>query len=128
MADARRYLAKAEEFLAVAADCLVAKRYIAATGNAVHAAINAADAVSGARTRQRSTAHDHGKAIDLLEQAGRDGKELARQLRRLLPLKTRAEYDPDDVPLATAAAAVDSAGKAVAVARRALASDYPGTP
>ena len=42
---ARPYLAKAEELLAVAEDCLAAERYIGATGNSVHAAINAADAV-----------------------------------------------------------------------------------
>jgi hypothetical protein len=84
-ADARRYLAKGEEFLAVAEDCLAAERYIAATGNAVHAAINAADAVLGARTRQRPAAQDHGQALGLLDQAGRDGKDLAKHLGRLLP-------------------------------------------
>ena len=66
---ARQYLMKAEEFLAVAEDCLVADRLIAATGNAVHAATNAADAVSGTRMRQRAASEDHARAVDLLGQA-----------------------------------------------------------
>jgi HEPN domain-containing protein len=127
-ADARRYLAKGEEFLAVAEDCLAAERYIAATGNAVHAAINAADAVLGARTRQRPAAQDHGQALDLLGQAGRDGKDLAKHLDRLLPLNAKAEYDPDDVPRTTAAKAVESARRAVAVARRVLPPELGTTP
>ena len=128
LADARRYLAKGEEFLAVAEDCLAAERYIAATGNAVHAAINAADAVLGARTRQRPAAQDHGQALDLLDQAGRDGKDLAKHLGRLLPLKAKAEYDPDDVPRTTAAKAVESARRAIAVARRVLPPESGTTP
>jgi hypothetical protein len=119
-AQARQYLVKAEEFLAVAEDCLSASRYVAATGNAVHAAINVADAVSGIRTRQRAAASDHGAAVDLLRLAGGDGKEVAKQLSRLLPLKTEAEYDPDQVPRPTATKAVESAQRAVAVARRAV--------
>lgn len=117
-AQARQYLMKAEEFLAVAEDCLVADRLIAATGNAVHAAINAADAVSGIRTRQRAASEDHARAVDLLGQAGTDGKELANHLARLLPLKTKAEYEPDQVPRSTASKAVESARRAVTVARR----------
>ena len=115
---ARPYLAKAEELLAVAEDCLAAERYIGATGNSVHAAINAADAVCGARTRQRAAAQGHSEAVDLLGQAGSDGKELARHLARLLPLKTKAEYEPDQVPPATAGRAVEAARRAVQVARR----------
>ncbi len=80
--EVRRYLAKAEEFLVVAEECLEAGRLIAATGNAVHAGINAADAVCGARTRQRSTAQCHEQSLSLLKQAGDDGKELAKHLSR----------------------------------------------
>lgn len=115
--EVRQYLAKAEEFLVVAEECLEAGRHIAATGNAVHAGINAADAVCGARTRQRSTAQGHEQSLSLLRQAGDDGKELAKHLSRLLPLKTKAEYDPADVPKGVASRAVGAARKAVAVAR-----------
>jgi len=121
-AQVRQHLAKAEEFLAVAEDALAAGRTIAATGNAVHAAINAADAVCGARTRTRSAGPDHLQALGLLARAGPDGAEVARHLSRLLPLKTRAEYDPDDVPRQVASRAVATARRAVGVARRVVAT------
>jgi hypothetical protein len=122
VAQVRQYLAKAEEFHDVAEDCLAASRNIAATGNAVHAAINAADAVGGALTSQRSAAPAHGDATVLLRQAGPDGVEVAKQLARVLPLKTRAEYEPDQVPRNVAARAVTAARRAVAVARRVVPS------
>ena len=46
----------------------------------------------------------------------------ARQLARLLPLKTRAEYGPDDVPKATATKAVRAATQIVAIAQRVAAA------
>src|SRR5688572_2393313 len=116
--EARQYLAKAEEFLAVAEDCVAAGYHIAATGNAVHAAVNASDAVCGVRSGHRSAGQNHDETLDLLREAGKDGVELAKHLSRLLPLKTRAEYEPDDVPKGVASKAVESARKAVTVARR----------
>jgi len=47
---------------------------------------------------------------------------MERDLRRLLPMKTKAEYDPDDTPLTVASRAVGGALKCVAVARRVVAS------
>jgi hypothetical protein len=44
----------------------------------------------------------------LLRQAGRDGTEVERELRRLLTLKTKAEYEPDDIAPSVAVKAVDS--------------------
>ena len=117
-AQAVQYLMKAEEFLAVAEDCLVAERFVAATGNAVHAAINAADAVGGVRLGQRAAAEDHGQSVDLLAQAGNDGQDVARHLARLLPLKAKAEYDPSGIPGPAARKAVEAARRAVGVARR----------
>jgi hypothetical protein len=35
--------------------------------------------------------------LSLLRQAGPDGAKVEKELRRLLPLKTKAEYEPDDV-------------------------------
>jgi hypothetical protein len=49
--------------------------------------------------------------------------ELAKHLARLLPLKVKAEYEPDDVPRSAASKAVDSARRAVAVARRVVPPD-----
>ncbi|MGA9597987.1 MAG: hypothetical protein WBV06_17675 [Acidimicrobiia bacterium] len=58
----------------------------------------------------------------LLKTAGKDGVEVEKELRRLLPLKTKAEYDPDNVSLPTASKAVARAQRFVAVARRVVAS------
>ncbi|GMQ98800.1 MAG: hypothetical protein BMS9Abin17_1328 [Acidimicrobiia bacterium] len=121
-AQVRAYLAKAEEYGAAAGTELEAGRGIAATSLAIHAAINAGDAVCGARLGHRSTGQDHDQILTLLGQAGQDGVDLAKDLRRLLPLKTKAEYDPDGISLSTAAKAVDRANRCVAVARRTVAS------
>ena len=119
-AQARAYMAKAEEYLDAASDSLNASRRIAATSLAIHAAINAADVVTGARLGVRAGGDDHAQVLMLLGQAGPDGAAVARGLGRLLPLKTRAEYDPGDVPSATAARAVEQARGCVAAARRAI--------
>jgi hypothetical protein len=54
----------------------------------------------------------------LLRQGGTDGAEVERNLRRLLPLKTKAEYDPDDIAPSVAAKAVERAQRCAVVARR----------
>lgn len=122
-AQARRYLAKAEEYLAAATSELDAGRPIAATSLAIHAAINAADAVTGQRTGRRAAGRDHDQVRPLLREAGRDGAELEKDLARLLPLKTRAEYEPDEVPVAEARRAVERARRCVAVARRVVSPE-----
>jgi hypothetical protein len=53
---------------------------------------------------------------------GPDGAAVASALARLLPLKTRAEYDPEDVPDAAATRAVEQAQRCVVAARRAAQS------
>ncbi|MBI2708831.1 MAG: DNA-binding protein [Actinobacteria bacterium] len=93
----RGYLDKAGEFLAAAGDELAAERFIAATSLAIHAAINAADAVTGSRTGCRAAGQDHEEVRSLLWDSGKDGAELDKDLGRLLPLKTKAEYEPDDL-------------------------------
>jgi HEPN domain-containing protein len=119
-AQVRGYLAKAEEYAAAASNELEAGRCIAATSLAIHAAINAADAVCGSRLGERAAGQDHDQVLVLLKQAGKDGADVEKDLRRLLPLKTKAEYDPGDIPLSTASKAVDRAQRCVAVARRVL--------
>ncbi len=114
----RSYAAKAEEFAEAAASDLEAGRKIAATSLAVHAGINSADAVCGARLGQRSAGEDHDQVLILLRQAGPDGAAVERELRRLLPLKTKAEYDPDDIARSVAAKAVERAQRCAAIARR----------
>jgi HEPN domain-containing protein len=116
-AQARTYLGKAEEFLEAARESLEAGHSLAATSLAVHAGISACDAICGARTGQRAAGSDHGQAVALLNQAGREGKDAARALTRLMPLKNRAEYEPEEVPKATAKRAVDQAERIVVIAR-----------
>jgi HEPN domain-containing protein len=121
-AQVRAYLSKAEEYAAAASSELEAGRGIAATSLAIHAAINAADAVCGARLGERAAGQDHDQVLGLLKQAGKDGADVERDLRRLLPMKTKAEYDPGDIPISAASKAVDRAQRCVAVARRVVSS------
>lgn len=116
-AQVRTYLGKAEEFLAAARESLGAEHRLAATSLAVHAGISACDAICGARTGQRAAGSDHGQAASLLGKAGLEGRDAARILARLMPLKNRAEYEPADVPRATAKRAVDQAERIVQIAR-----------
>lgn len=120
-AQVRSYLSKAEEFLTVARESIDGAHTLAATSLAVHAGISACDAICGARTGQRAAGSDHGQAVAILGQAGREGKDAARLLTRLMPLKNRAEYEPQDVPKATAIRAVEWAEKLVQIARQILA-------
>jgi hypothetical protein len=65
---------------------------------------------------------DPGLVPVLLKTAGKDGADVEKDLRRLRPLKTEAEYDPDDFPVSAASLAVARAERCVAVARRVVAS------
>ena len=88
-AQAGAYLVKAEEYLAAALSELEAGRAIAATSLAIHAAINAADAVTGVRMGRRAAGQDQDQVLALLREAGKDGAELETDLARLLPLTTK---------------------------------------
>ena len=122
--DARSYLDKAQEFLRAAQHSLELSNHTAAVGNAVHAGIAAGDALSAARTRTVWRG-EHAQAAGHLEAAGDEGGQAARQLRRLLPMKTRAEYDPAPMRAADARTAVQAAERMVTLAVQALAS-VPG--
>jgi hypothetical protein len=114
----RAYATKAEEYAAAADSELIAERFVAATSLAIHAAINAADAVCGARLGLRSAAEDHDQVMMLLKQAGKDGDAIAAELRRLLPVKTKTEYESDAVAPSVAAKAVERAQRCTTVASR----------
>jgi hypothetical protein len=118
--DATAYLSKAREFLRASRDSHELGNLIAAAGNAVHAGIAAADAIAASRAGsvwkgEHSQSPGHLEAV-----AGLEGRDAARQLRRLLPLKNRAEYDPDPVAPAEARSAVQAAERIVAIAERVL--------
>ncbi len=117
-AQARQYAGKAEEYAAAAADELETGRAIVATSLAIHAGVNAADALTGTRLGKRAAGQDHDEVLTLLREAGDDGEAIAKELVRLLPMKTKAEYEPDDIPRSAASKAVERAQRCVAVARR----------
>lgn len=121
-AQVRAYAAKASEFAEAAASDLGAGRYIAATSLAIHAGINAADAVCGARIGRRSAGQDHDQVLVLLRQAGPDGAAVERDLRRLLPLETKAEYEPEEIAASVATKAVERAERCAAIVRRLAAT------
>jgi hypothetical protein len=66
---------------------------------------------------------EHTQGAGYLEKAGGvNGRQAARHLRRLLPLKSKAEYDPDPIAPADAAAAVEAARRIVAIAEKFVGS------
>ena len=116
-AQVRAYVIKAVEYREAAASELDAGRYVAATSLAVHAAINAADAVCGKRLGRRAAGEGHQEVLTLLGEAGRSGEALKKEVGRLLPLKTKAEYEPDGLARGVAKKAVERAQRCVAAAR-----------
>ena len=117
-AEARAYAGKACEYADAAEAELKAARFVAATSLAIHAAINAADAVCGARLGRRAAGEDHDQVLVLLRQAGEDGAEVEIRLRRLLPLKTKTEYEPYEIAAPVASKAVERARHCALVSRR----------
>jgi hypothetical protein len=124
-AHADQYLAKARQFLQAAQVSLASGSFIAATGNAVHAGINAADTIA-AHSVAAVWRGEHSQSADFLEGTGAAGKQAARQLRRLLPLKNRAEYDPVPVRVTEARAALVAAERLVALAEAVSAAEAGG--
>jgi hypothetical protein len=57
--------------------------------------------------------------LALLREAGKDGAEVEKNVARLLPLKTKTEYEPDEIALSEAKRAAESASRCVAAARKA---------
>jgi hypothetical protein len=120
--DGRLYLSKAAEFLQASNDSLALDNRVAAAGNAVHAGIAAADAIAACRAGAVWKG-EHSQAAGYLETVGgADGRKASAQLRRLLPLKTRAEYDPAPVTDSEARRAVQAAQRMFAVAEQVVAS------
>jgi hypothetical protein len=109
-AQAVAHYRQATEYLRAAQHCLSI-----AAGTAVDAGINAADAVAGMNLGQRWKG-PHEQAADFVAKAGADGKAVARELRRLLPLKTQSHYDATAINKSKATSAVTAAERAVAVA------------
>lgn len=122
--EAPAYLDKARQFLRAARDSLELANLTAAVGNAIHAGISASDAISVARTLTVWRG-EHGGAPAHLDTAGQEGKAAARHLRRLLPLKTRVEYEPGPPSASAARQAVQAADRMVAIAAEVVGSQNP---
>ena len=120
--EARLYLEKAVQFLEQARSGLDANRNDAALLDAIHAAISGTDATTIALGGVRSTDPDHQRAADLLvEIAGSEGRERARQLRALLGRKNTVEYESKRATAREARDGVDRAGRLVEWAKEVLA-------
>lgn len=114
-AEGAAYLSKAKEFLYAARESLTAGNHSAAVGNAVPAGILAADAICAAKLRAVWRG-EHVQAVTHLELAGTEAKQAARHLKRLVPLKTRAEYDPAPLRSTDADSAVKATERMVEIA------------
>jgi len=114
------FLDRAAEFLASAQESLSRRHHQAAASNAAHAAIAAVDAVTVFHAGRRSAPQRHEDAVHLLGTLGLPRSEIeprARQLMRILGLKTKAEYTDDLVTAREAEDAVRTAERIVAWAR-----------
>lgn len=91
----RRFLTKAEQYLASARDNLTADRLTPAAGDAIHAGISAKDAIVTALTGATQKRKDHAAAAKELRQAVGKRPEAAtaeRALRELIAAKGDVEY------------------------------------
>lgn len=89
--DARQFLKRAESHLE-AIDLLQDDLPDSAANLAVSVAINASDAACCARIGKHNRGPDHKAAVDLLATVVPGGKELAKDLKRVLDKKDDAEY------------------------------------
>lgn len=120
VAEARLHVAAARQYLDAAETAHQEGNLHAAGGNAVLAGVHAGDAVAGFLQGTRwSGAHE--QAARHVKAAGREGVEVGRELRRLLPEKTRYHYDAAAPSKTKTDTMVAAARRAVAVAERVAA-------
>ena len=103
---AKAFLKRAEEYLASAEDNLDLKRYTPAAGDAIHAGINAKDAIVTALTGSTSKGKDHASAPRELSRALSQRSEATtadRALRELVAAKSDVEYGTALITAAKAA-------------------------
>jgi hypothetical protein len=118
------YLGKAREFVTAAEESLRLGNRIAATGNAVIAGIASADAISAARAGVVWQGEHLQAARHVENVGGSEGSRAAAHLRKLVPLKNRAEYDPSPIEEAVAKRSVQAALRILAIAE-AVVGDPP---
>jgi hypothetical protein len=116
---ARRRLQQAEMYLGVAERVLAeepGEGTTVATGNAVLAAIAAADAICCAAAGSRYRGSDHRRAVDHLETVTGD-KKLAALLRDVIDLKNASHYGVASVAASRAKSAIRKSAALVEAAR-----------
>lgn len=111
------HLSKAREFLDAARLELDAELFTAAASSAVLAGINAKDAICLRLTGRTGKSDDHRAAVPELAAAGPAGKALESTFRRLLALKTTAQYQAAPISRTDATKAVEWATHMVDTAR-----------
>ena len=97
-------------------------RRTAATSSSVLAGINAKDAICLRFTGRTGRSDDHRSAVPELAAAGPAGKTLESTFRRLLGLKTTAQYQAAPIGRTDATKAVEWATRMVDAARDATAT------
>lgn len=115
--DALSHLRKAREFLDAATLELERELFTAAASSAVLAGINAKDAICLRLTGRTGKSDDHRSAVPELAAAGPAGKALESTFRRLLGIKTTAQYQAAPISHTDATKAVDWATRIVDAAR-----------
>ena len=120
--ESRAHLRKAREFLDAARLEVERDLYSAAASSAVLAGINAKDAICLRLTGRTGKSDDHRSAVPKLAAAGPAGKALESTFRRLLGLKTAAQYQSAPIGRTDATKAVDWAARMVDAA-----ADLTGT-
>lgn len=115
--DARRHLDKAREFLTAAGLEYERELFTAAASSAVLAGINAKDAICLRLTGRTGKSDDHRAAVPELAAAGPGGKALESTFRRLLGLKTSAQYQAAPIGRTDATKALQWATRMVDTAR-----------
>ncbi|WP_141711423.1 hypothetical protein [Jiangella alba] len=92
----------------------------AAAGNAVLAAIAAADAICCLRLGRYHAGEDHRAAATLLERVDPNGTDLARHLTKVLAVKDQAHYSGEGVTATRVTSVLRSANKLVGEAQAVL--------
>ena len=114
---AHAHLRKAGEFLEAARLELERDLHTAAASSAVLAGINAKDAICLRLSGRTGKTDDHRSAVPELAAAGPAGKALETTFRRLLALKTAAQYQATPIARTDATNAVEWATRMVDAAR-----------